>query len=54
MVSSTVGSFSLQSNPGWPAYDMGKYAAYALFKSTLNMFSVHLAYELKNTQFKIN
>lgn len=54
MVSSTVGSLSLQNNPDWFAYDMGKFAAYASSKSALNMYSVHLAYELKNTPFKIN
>ncbi len=54
MVSSTVGSLSLQSNPDWPAYDFGKFAVYGSSKSALNMFTVHLAYELKDTAFKIN
>ena len=54
MVSSTVGSLSLQNNPEWFAYHMGKFAAYASSKSALNMYTVHLAYELKNTPFKIN
>jgi NAD(P)-dependent dehydrogenase (short-subunit alcohol dehydrogenase family) len=53
-VSSTVGSLSLQSDPSWPAYDIAKYAAYSSSKSALNMFGVHLAYELKGTAFKIN
>lgn len=54
MVSSTVGSFALQNDPGWLAYDFGKYAVYASSKSALNMYTVHLAYELKGTAFKIN
>lgn len=53
-VSSTVGSLTLQSDPNWPAYDMAKYSAYSSSKSALNMFSVHLAYELKDTPLKIN
>lgn len=54
MVSSTVGSLSLQSNPDWQAYEFGKFAVYGSSKSALNMFSVHLAYELKDTAFKVN
>lgn len=54
MVSSTVGSLTLQSDPAWPAYHFGKYAVYGSSKSALNMFTVHLAYELKDTPFKIN
>lgn len=54
MVSSTVGSLSLQSDPQWPAYTFGKYAVYGSSKSALNMYTVHLAYELKDTPFKVN
>jgi NAD(P)-dependent dehydrogenase (short-subunit alcohol dehydrogenase family) len=54
MVSSSVGSLSLQSNPDWPAYDFGKYAVYGSSKAALNMYTVHLAYELKDTPFKVN
>ncbi len=54
MVSSTVGSLSLQSDPNWPFYDYGKYAVYGSSKSALNMYTVHLAYELRDTAFKIN
>jgi len=54
MVSSTVGSLSLQSNPDWPAYEFGKFAVYGSSKSALNMYTVHLAYELKGTAFKVN
>lgn len=53
-VSTSVGSLSLQSNPDWPAYDYAKYAVYASSKSAMNMYTVHLAYELRNTNLKIN
>jgi NAD(P)-dependent dehydrogenase (short-subunit alcohol dehydrogenase family) len=53
-VSSSVGSLSLQSDPNWPAYHYGKYAVYGSSKSALNMYTVHLAYELKVTAFKVN
>ena len=54
MVSSTVGSLTLQSNPNWAFYDYGKYAVYGSSKSALNMYMVHLAYELRDTAFKVN
>ena len=53
-VSTSVGSLSMQSNPEWPAYDYAKYAVYASSKSAMNMYTVHLAYELRDTAFKIN
>jgi NAD(P)-dependent dehydrogenase (short-subunit alcohol dehydrogenase family) len=53
-VSTSVGSLSLQSNPAWPAYDYAKYAVYASSKAAMNMYTVHLAYELRDTPFKIN
>lgn len=53
-VSSSVGSITLQSDPTWPAYHFAKYAVYGSSKAALNMFTVHLAYELQNTAFKIN
>ncbi|MBC8987008.1 SDR family oxidoreductase [Pedobacter sp. N36a] len=53
-VSTSVGSLSLQSNPDWPAYDYAKYAIYASSKAAMNMYTVHLAYELRETAFKIN
>lgn len=54
MVSTSVGSLSLQSDPNWPAYDYAKFAVYASSKSALNMYTVHLAYELRDTAFKVN
>ncbi|MBC3539054.1 SDR family oxidoreductase [Rufibacter sediminis] len=53
-VSTSVGSLTLQSNPAWPPYDYAKYAVYAASKSAMNMYTVHLAYELRGTAFKVN
>ena len=53
-VSTSVGSLSLQSNPDWPVYNYAKYAVYASSKAALNMYTVQLAYELRNTPFKVN
>lgn len=53
-VSTSVGSLSLQSDPNWLAYHFGKFAVYGSSKAALNMFTVHLAYELRDTPFKVN
>jgi NAD(P)-dependent dehydrogenase (short-subunit alcohol dehydrogenase family) len=53
-VSTSVGSLTLQSNPDWPAYDYAKYAVYGASKAAMNMYTVHLAYEMRGTAFKIN
>jgi NAD(P)-dependent dehydrogenase (short-subunit alcohol dehydrogenase family) len=53
-VSSSVGSLTLQSDPKWQAYDYAKFAVYASSKSAINMYTVHLAYELLDTAFKVN
>lgn len=53
-VSTSVGSLALQSNPDWPAYDYAKYAVYGSSKAAMNMYTVHLAYEMRATAFKIN
>jgi len=53
-VSTSVGSLSLQSDPNWPAYEFAKYAVYGSSKAALNMYTVHLAYELRETAFKVN
>ncbi|RFS26753.1 SDR family NAD(P)-dependent oxidoreductase [Chitinophaga silvatica] len=52
-VSSSQGSISLHSTPTYKYYDY-KGAVYLSSKSALNMYTVVLAYELKNTNFKIN
>ena len=54
MVSSSVGSLTQQSNPEWPMYDSAKFAVYASSKSAMNMYTIHLAYEFRNTPFRIN
>lgn len=53
-VSSSVGSLTLQSDPNWFAYNYAKYAIYGASKAALNMYTVHLAYELRNSAFKVN
>ena len=53
-VSSSVGSLSLQSNPEWPVYHYAKYAVYGASKAALNMYTIQLAYEMRDTAFKIN
>ncbi|MBC9933006.1 SDR family oxidoreductase [Chitinophaga qingshengii] len=52
-VSSSQGSITLHSDPTYKYYDY-KGAVYLSSKSALNMYTVVLAYELKNTRFKIN
>lgn len=53
-VSTSVGSLSLQSDPQWPAYHYAKYGVYAVSKAALNMYTIQLAYELRDTDFKVN
>lgn len=55
MVSSSQGSITLHSDPSYNYryYDY-KGAVYLSSKSALNMYTVNLAYELKDTAFKIN
>ena len=53
-LSTSVGSLSLQSDPNWPAYNYAKYTVYAASKAALNMYTIHLAYEFRDTNFKIN
>ncbi|ACU07524.1 short-chain dehydrogenase/reductase SDR [Flavobacteriaceae bacterium 3519-10] len=53
-VSTSVGSLTLQSDPTWMGYDFAKYAVYGSSKAALNMLTVHLAYELRDTPFKVN
>lgn len=53
-VSTSVASLTLQSDPSWPAYNYAKYAVYASSKAALNMYTVHLAFELRETAFKVN
>jgi NAD(P)-dependent dehydrogenase (short-subunit alcohol dehydrogenase family) len=52
-VSSSQGSITLHSDPTYKYYDY-KGAVYLSSKSAMNMFTVVLAYELKDTAFKVN
>jgi NAD(P)-dependent dehydrogenase (short-subunit alcohol dehydrogenase family) len=52
-LSSILGSLTLQADPKSPIYD-AKSFAYDASKSALNAFTVHLAYELRNTKIKVN
>jgi NAD(P)-dependent dehydrogenase (short-subunit alcohol dehydrogenase family) len=52
-VSSSQGSITLHSDPTYKYYDY-KGAVYLSSKSAMNMYTVVLAYELKNTNFKVN
>lgn len=52
-VSSSQGSITLHSDPSYKYYDY-KGAVYLSSKSAMNMYTVVLAYELKDTAFKIN
>ncbi len=52
-VSSILGSVSLQATPGSPTYKT-KLFAYNTSKAALNMFTIHLAHELRHTNIKVN
>ncbi len=52
-VSSSQGSITLHSDPAYKYYDY-KGAVYLSSKAALNMYTVVLAYELKDSNFKIN
>lgn len=52
-VSSSQGSLTLHSDPSYKYYDY-KGAVYLSSKAAMNMYTVVLAYELKDTHFKIN
>ncbi len=52
-VSSSQGSLTLHSDPEYKYYN-AKGAVYQSSKSALNMYTIALAYELRNTDFKVN
>ena len=52
-VTSSQGSITLHSDPTYKYYDY-KGAVYLSSKAALNMYTVVLAYELKDTAFKVN
>lgn len=52
-VSSSQGSITIHSDPSYKYYDF-KSAVYLSSKAALNMYTVVLAYELKDSNFKVN
>jgi NAD(P)-dependent dehydrogenase (short-subunit alcohol dehydrogenase family) len=52
-VSSSQGSITLHSDPSYKYYD-NKGSVYLSSKSAMNMYTVVLAYELRDSNFKIN
>jgi NAD(P)-dependent dehydrogenase (short-subunit alcohol dehydrogenase family) len=52
-LSSILGSNTLHLDPASPIYDF-KLPAYNVSKSTVNAWTVQLAYELRDTQIKVN
>lgn len=52
-LSSILGSITYHATPGSPVYD-SKIPAYDVSKSAVNAFTVHLAYELKDSKIKVN
>ena len=53
MVSSSMGSLTLHNDPTWTYYK-NKGAVYQPSKAALNMYTIDLAYELRDTAFKVN
>jgi len=52
-VSSILASLTFHTTPGSPIYD-AKVFAYGASKAALNMYTIHLAYSLKDTKIKVN
>jgi NAD(P)-dependent dehydrogenase (short-subunit alcohol dehydrogenase family) len=52
-VSSGLGSLKLNGDPEWTGADY-KHIGYCGSKAALNMMTVHLAYELRGTEIKVN
>ena len=52
-LSSILGSLTLHANPQSPIYGF-KVFAYNASKTALNAFTIHLAYELRDTKIKVN
>ena len=53
-VSSLLASLAAHSEPTSPIYDFKIIPAYNASKSALNSWTVHLAYELRDTPIKVN
>jgi NAD(P)-dependent dehydrogenase (short-subunit alcohol dehydrogenase family) len=52
-LSSILGSLALHSDPASPIYDF-KVPAYNVSKTAVNGYTVQLAYELRDTNIKVN
>lgn len=52
-ISSGLGSLNLHSDPTWKYYNV-KLASYFPSKALVNTYTILLAYELKDTPFKVN
>ncbi|WP_379967301.1 SDR family oxidoreductase [Epilithonimonas sp. UC225_85] len=52
-ITSGLGSLTLHSDPNWKYYQV-KAAAYGPSKSALNAYTIVLAYDLKDSNFKVN
>lgn len=52
-VTSGLGSLTLHNDPAWKYYKV-KAAIYNSSKAALNMYTITLAYELRDTPFKVN
>ena len=52
-VTSGLGSLTLHTDPGWKYYHVPS-AVYNTSKAALNMYTIALAYELRDTPFKVN
>ena len=52
-VTSDLGSLTLRSDPGWQYYQLER-AGYGSSKTALNAYTVALAFELRDTKFKVN
>jgi NAD(P)-dependent dehydrogenase (short-subunit alcohol dehydrogenase family) len=53
-LSSILGSTTFHATPGSAVYDFKVSPAYDVSKSAVNAFTVHLAYELKDSKIKVN
>ena len=53
-LSSILGSNALHETPDSPIYGMKFVPAYSASKAAVNMYTVHLAYELRDTPVKVN
>lgn len=53
-LSSQLGSLAWHTDPGSPIYDFKSPVAYNASKTAINAWTVHLAYELRDTPIKVN